>query len=318
MSHASLPLRTRLFGAILKTVTDEPASGTEMVELRGRRQRLLASRVGTRLTGDDDPRAEVTETEVELGGHTARLRIHRPAGVTGDLPVVLHFHGGGWCIGSPEQSRWLCSRVAAEVGAVVIAPTYRLAPEHPYPAAVEDAIATLDWIVDHAADFGGDATRVAVMGDSAGGNLAAVCAINARDAGSPALRAQVLIYPGVEAHEKYPSEVKHAEAPLLSSTLMRRFVGLYLSDHPDTEDWQASPIRADSLADLPPALILTAGHDPLSDHGTRYALALRDAGSRATLLDYPDTIHGFVSLPGVAPPARRALRDIVVYLSATL
>lgn len=318
MSPAPLPLRTRVFAAAMRVLAAEPSDASQMVALRAKRQRLLTTRAGAAVFGTDDRRVDVEESEVEIDGRTVRLRLHRPTGATGPLPVIVAFHGGGWCLGSPEQTRWLNSRIAAHVGAIVVAPTYRLAPEHPYPAAVDDAWATLRWVADQAAELGGDPARLSVMGDSAGGNLAAVCALLARDAGGPALRSQVLIYPAVEAHERWPSEDEHAEAPVLTSALMRRFIALYLGDDATTEDWQASPIRAGSLSGLPPALILTAGHDPLRDHGSKYAQALRSAGVRAVLVDYPDAIHGFASLPGVAPAAEAALRDMVMFLRTTV
>jgi acetyl esterase len=231
---------------------------------------------------------------------------------------VVNFHGGGWCLGSPEQSAWLASHVAELAGCVVVSPTYRLAPEHPYPAAVEDAWEVLQWVAGHAAELGGDPARLAVMGDSAGGNLAAVTALTARDAGGPTLRAQVLLYPAVEMYERYPSEEAHAHAPVLTSAGMRRYGHLYLGAAYGVEDWQASPLRAASHADLPPALVVTAFHDPLHDHGPRYAAALREAGTPVELRDYGPAIHGFLSLPGVVPVAREALGDIAAFLRERL
>jgi acetyl esterase len=156
------------------------------------------------------------------------------------------------------------------------------------------------------------------MGDSAGGNLAAVTALMARDAGGPALRAQVLVYPAVEMYERYPSEEANAHAPVLTSEQMHTFGHLYMGEAYGAEDWQASPIRAESHAGLPPALILTAFHDPLRDHGTKYAEVLRAAGSTAEVHDYGPGIHGFVSLPGVVPVARRAVADVVAFLKQHL
>jgi acetyl esterase len=310
-----LALRTRAFGVVLGLMVSEPATAEQMVGLRARRERLRRSAVGRFVFGGPSP--AVTTTDLEIGSG-ARLHLHRPAGATGPLPIVVNFHGGGWCLGTPEQSGWLASRVAERTGSLVVSPTYRLAPEHPYPAAVEDAWAALRWVAEHAAEIGGDPTRIAVMGDSAGGNLAAVTALMARDAGGPALRAQVLIYPAVEMYERYPSEEANAEAPVLTSKQMHTFAHLYMGGSYGVEDWQASPVRALSHADLPPALILTALHDPLRDHGSIYAETLRAAGSPAELRDYGPGIHGFVSLPGVVPVARQALADIVAFLDQRL
>ena len=308
--------RTRAFAAILKLLVSEPATADGMVELRERRERLRRTPVGQFVFGRPSP--AVTSTEV-VAGTGSRLLVHRPAGSgSAPLPVVVNFHGGGWCLGTPEQSGWLASRVAEQVGCVVVSPTYRLAPEHPYPAAVEDAWEVLQWVAEHAHELGADPARIAVMGDSAGGNLAAVTALMARDAGGPALRAQVLVYPAVEMYERYPSEEVNAHAPVLTSTGMRRFGHLYLGEAYGIEDWQASPLRAASHAGLAPALILTAFHDPLRDHGSRYETVLREAGTPVQLRDYGPGIHGFLSLPGVVPVARDALGDIARFLRERL
>lgn len=310
-----LPLRTRAFAALLKKVVKEPTTPDEMVALRAKREKLLATGVGRFIFGDDSGNVDIENLVVDIDGRPTRLRVHRPVSAVGTLPVVVNYHGGGWCLGSPEQSRWMTTRVAEQAGAIVVSPVYRLAPEHPFPAAVDDAWGALQWIARHASDIGGDPARMAVMGDSAGGNLAAVVALAARDAGGPGLRGQVLVYPAVEMYERWPSEDEHADAPVLTSSGMHRFTELYLAGDHGTEDWRASPIRAASHEDLPPALILTAGHDPLRDHGRKYREVLQAAGVRTELIDYPDTVHGFAALPGVAPPARAALGDIVEFLN---
>jgi acetyl esterase len=244
--------------------------------------------------------------------------VHRPAGAIGPLPCVLNFHGGGWVQGNPEQSAWLASRVAVRNRAVVISPAYRLAPEHVFPAAVDDCWDALGWVVEHADELDVDPRRIAVMGDSAGGNLAAVVALLARDAGGPELRGQVLIYPGTEMYDRWPSEDRNAEAPVLTSRNMRAFVRLYLGDQHGTEDFRASPVRAASHAGLPKTFILTAEADPLLDNGTHYRDALVTAGVPVRYAEYDGAIHGFLSLPGVVPVAWRALDDIVGFLREVL
>jgi len=318
MATAPLPWKTRVFDALLRRTMKEPTTGPEMVAVREKRQQLLSTRLGRWVFGDDAEGTRVHEITVPHADGSIRLRIHTPTSGAGHRPVVVNYHGGGWCLGSPEQARYVASHVAEQLGAIVVSPTYRLAPEDPYPAATDDAWTTLTWLHDHAAELGGDPSRLVVMGDSAGGNLAAVCALRSRDEGGPALAAQVLIYPGVEAYDRWPSEDAFAEAPVLTSVLMRRFIKLYLGDAYGDEAWQISPIRAASHADLPPALILTAGHDPLRDHGTKYAEALRAAGVPVELRDYPAAIHGFVSLPGIDPAARTAVTDIVDFLRPLL
>ena len=260
--------------------------------------------------GDVEPVHHVEDLTTEGG---VPLRVYRPD-LTGPLPTVIYFFGGGWTLGSIETADGISRKLANAVPCQVITVGYRLAPEHPFPAAVEDAWATVEWVAKHAADLGGDPSRIAVMGDSAGGNLAAVVSLMARDAGGPAIGAQVLIYPAVEMYEKFPSEAANANGPVLTSTQMSTFGHLYMGERYGDESWQASPLRAASHADLPPAHIITALHDPIRDHGTRYAEALRAAGTSVSLVDYDTAFHGFMSLPGVAPAAREALDGIVAFL----
>lgn len=317
----SMPWQTRLFAAVLGRLSapQEELDDVRMAAARARRSRQLAMRGAWVVFGRPAADVDVRELEVALpGGHVSRVLVHVPRTGTSPRPAVLNFHGGGWCQGEPRQSAWLASHVASRTGAVVVSPSYRLAPEHRYPAASDDAVALLAWLVgEGAAVLGVDAGRVAVMGDSAGGNLAAVCALHARDAGI-ALRGQVLVYPAVEIYDRYPSEDANAHAPVLTSRSMRTFSRTYLGEAYGVEDWQASPIRAASHEGLCPALVLTAGHDPLRDHGQKYREVLEAAGVKVQLVDYPEAIHGFMSLPGVVPASRDALDEVVAFLEVVL
>jgi acetyl esterase len=312
---STMALRTRIFVALLKLTETGIEEVVDLPAHRAKRARLQRSAIGGRIFGRIDPRATVEEITVGAG---LRALVHRPKDAIGPLPCVLNFHGGGWVQGNPEQSGWLASRVAARNRVVVISPAYRLAPEHPFPEGLDDARGALTCVVGHADELGITPERVAVMGDSAGGNLAAVVALLARDAGGPALRAQVLIYPSVEMYERWPSEDRHADGPLLTSANMRAFARLYLGDQHGTEDFRASPIRAPSHADLPKAFILTADADPLLDNGAHYRDALSEAGVPVRYVEYDGAIHGFLSLPGVVPVAKRALDDIVDFLREVL
>ncbi|MDQ4114489.1 MAG: alpha/beta hydrolase, partial [Actinomycetota bacterium] len=234
-----LPLRTRIFAFLQERLVKTPLNAEEMIALRAQREGLRTGPVTAFLFGRP---AEVEIKETYVDGR--RFAIYTPPGVGDAAPVVINFHGGGWCLGTPEQSAWVSSHVAAGTGSIVVAPSYRLAPEHPFPAAVEDAWATVEWAAKHAADLGGDPSRIAVMGDSAGGNLAAVVSLMARDAGGPAIGAQVLIYPAVEMYEKFPSEAANANGPVLTSTQMSTFGHLYMGERYGDESWQASPLRA--------------------------------------------------------------------------
>ena len=310
-----MALRTRIFAAILRRTATPVEEAKDFPKLRADRLALQATRIGGLVFGRADPAATVEEITVGSG---SRALVHRPRNAVGPLPCVVNFHGGGWVQGNPEQSAWLASRVAVRSRVVVISPSYRLAPEHPFPAGLDDARDALAWVVEHADELGIAPERIAVMGDSAGGNLAAVVALLARDAGGPALRAQVLIYPGVEMYDRWPSEDRNADAPVLTSANMRAFVRLYLGEQHGTEDFRASPVRAASHAGLPKTFILTAEADPLLDNGARYRDTLVADGVPVRYVEYDGAIHGFLSLPGVVPVAGRALDDVVDFLRDVL
>ncbi len=317
----ALPCRTRVFGVLERLSSTPIEEVDDFPERRAARLRLQRSLPGRLLFGTPDPAVRTTEHHVDVDGRPRRFLQHRLVGlpaVDGPPPVVLNLHGGGWVQGNPEQSAWFASRVAARTGAVVLSFDYRLAPEHPFPAAVDDAWAALRWIVENADALDVDPQRVAVMGDSAGGGLAATTALLDRDAPTPALKAEVLVYPGVEMYDRWPSEDEFADAPVLTSSNMRGFVRRYLGEHHGTLDWRASPIRAQSHAGLPSTLVLVAGHDPLADNGRRYAERLGEQGVHVVLQEFPDALHGFISLPGVSPAAEDAVRVTSTFLRDVL
>jgi acetyl esterase len=240
------------------------------------------------------------------------LRVYRPAGVPDStrLPAYVYFHGGGWVIGDVNTHDVLCRQLTAASGASVISVDYRLAPEHKFPAAADDAWAATKWVVAHADELGLDASRLAVGGDSAGGNLAAVVALMARDAGGPAIKLQVLIYPVTDMMRETRSYSDFAEGYMLTRDSMRWFFAQYLTSSDDVRDWRASPLRAPSLANLPPALIVTAGFDPLRDEGEIYAGRLRDAGNMVDYVCYGGMVHGFLGMGKLLDTAGRAIAHI--------
>ena len=248
------------------------------------------------------------------------LRVYRPAGVPASTPlaVLVFFHGGGWVIGDLETHDVLCRQLTAGSGVSVVSVDYRLAPEHKFPAAVDDAWAATRWVVAHAGELAVDASRLAVGGDSAGGNLAAVVALLARDKGAPAIAVQVLIYPVTDLVGETRSYRDFAEEYLLTREGMRWFIAHYLTAEAEAADWRASPLRAQSLAGLPPALIVTAGFDPLRDEGEAYAERLRDAGVRVDSVCYGGMIHGFVPMGRLLDTAGRAISLIAGSLSQAL
>ena len=224
-----------------------------------------------------------------------------------DLPVVVFYHGGGWCIGDLDTHDHVARAHAVGTEAIVVSVDYRLAPEHPYPQGVEDAWAALRWVGEHAAELGGDPARIAVAGDSAGGNLSAVVAQLARDNAGPSLVFQLLWYPVTSGDTSAPSFTENADAPLLNSEVTSAFLAWYVPDmdfsDPASLPTKLAPVNAASLGGLPPAYIGTAGHDPLRDDGARYAELLTAAGVPVTLSNEPTMIHGFVAFALASPAA---------------
>jgi acetyl esterase len=219
----------------------------------------------------------VEDDVVPRDGGAVPVRWYRPEGAA-PLPVVIYFHGGGWVVGNLDSHDTITAELAARTGALVVAVDYRLAPEHPYPAAFHDGRAVLHHVTDPGKVPGADPTRIVVAGDSAGGNLAAALSLWARDSGGPPLRGQALIYPVLDPDLTHPSCRTNANAPLLTTAGMRWFWQAYLGGALSTDDSYAAPARSRNLTDLPPAFITTADHDPLSDEGHVYARRLREAG----------------------------------------
>jgi len=248
------------------------------------------------------------------------LRVYRPAGATAGtpLPALVYFHGGGWVIGDLDTHDVQCRQLTAEAGITVVAVDYRLAPEHKFPAAVDDAWAATRWVAEHGSELGVDARRLAVAGDSAGGNLAAVVALLARDAGAPAIALQVLVYPVTDIGAETRSYRDFADGYLLTRESMRWFTNHYVKSPSEAQDWRVSPLRAASLAGLPPALVITAGFDPLRDEGAAYAARLVDAGGRVDYVSYGGMIHGFMPMGRLIDTGNRAISHVAASLRQEL
>lgn len=287
------------------------ASGRPPIETlspAGARQAFLASR--PILQPDPEPVAEIVALQAEGPAGPIPLRLYRGQGANKGKPqpALIYFHGGGWVIGDLESHDQLCRALANAVPSIVVSVDYRLAPEHKFPAAADDAIAATRWIAGNAQRLGMDAARLAVGGDSAGGNLATVVSIDARDRGGPKLAMQLLIYPSTDMRMGWPSLERHAEQLPLTRAGMKWFVDHYLRSPADKADWRASPLTAASLARLPPALVITASFDPLCDEGQAYAEALGKAGVAVTHEQFEGQIHGFVTMGRIIADAGRAVQ----------
>jgi len=234
----------------------------------------------------------------------------------GLAPCLVFFHGGGWVIGDLDTHDVVCRKLADEGRLVVLSVDYRRAPEHKFPAAVEDAVAATAWIAKHAGKLGIDAARLFVGGDSAGGNLAAVVALSARDGNGPVIAGQVLIYPATDFAMTHPSHREVETSILLTHSVIRWFRDHYLNSAADALDWRASPARAETLSRLPPAFVLTAGADPLRDEGEDYAKRLKEAGVAVTYRTFPGQFHGFFTMGKLLNQANVAASDIGAWLRA--
>jgi len=261
------------------------------------------------LQPEPPPVADVRDIAVSAPSGAIPLRLYRAAGSDKDakLPALIFFHGGGWVIGDLDTHDWACRRLANAAGCAVVAVDYRLGPEHKFPAAVEDALQATDWIAARSEALGLDAGRLAVGGDSAGGNLAAVVAIDARDRDGPRLRFQLLIYPATDMAFDMESHRVHTRDLPLTHTTAVWFRDHYLRSPEDWLDWRASPLRAGEFRNLPPAYILTAGFDPLASEGEAFAAKLRAAGVDVAHRHYDSLIHGFITMGRFIPAAGEAL-----------
>ncbi len=266
------------------------------------------------LWGEPEPVDRIEDRTLPGPQGPIRVRIYRPA--PGQLPVLVYFHGGGWVTGSLETHDGVCRALSNRAGCLLVAVDYRLAPEHKFPAAVEDAAAATTWVADHAAELGGDAARLAVGGDSAGGNLAAVVALRARERGGPRLAFQLLVYPVTDYEFNRPSYIENADRYYLTREGMRWYWNHYLPSHAAGTYPEASPLRAANLAGLPPALVITCEFDPLHDEGEAYAERLREAGVPVVLRRFDGMFHGFFRMRGVIDMAEEAIDEAADALRA--
>jgi acetyl esterase len=244
-------------------------------------------------------------------------RIYTPKSLrksNGLAPCLVFFHGGGWVIGDLDSHDVVCRKLAHEAEMLVVSVDYRLAPEHKFPSAADDAIAATKWVAANAKSLGIDTAQILVGGDSAGGNLAAVVALAARDGDGPKLAGQVLIYPATDFAMSHPSHSEPETSILLTHSVIKWFCNHYLNGAADIDHWKASPARAKTLAGLPPSYVLTAGADPLRDEGAEYAARLKRDGVPMTYRHFPGQFHGFFTMGKLLQQANVALSEIAGWL----
>ncbi|MFB9262541.1 alpha/beta hydrolase [Bradyrhizobium erythrophlei] len=273
-----------------------------------------------RLVSNPEPPALHSSKELSIPAPHGAIpaRIYTPKTLrksNGLAPCLVFYHGGGWVIGDLDTHEVVCQKLAHEGELIVISVDYRLAPEHRFPAAVDDAIIAAKWVAANAKELGIDASRLIVGGDSAGGNLAAVVALAARDGDGPKLAGQLLVYPATEFSRKHPSHREPETSILLTHSVIGWFGDHYLGGA-DSSDWRASPARAKSFAGLPPAYVLTAGADPLRDEGDEYAKFLKEAGVNVTYRHFPGQFHGFFTMGKLLNQANIAVSEISAWLKA--
>lgn len=301
---SGVPLRLRVADVVARRF-DEPVADLDAAGIARRRRLTRQSRLVRRLTGPVLPTVTIDDRTIPVrDGRAVGLRVYRPAAARAGrpLPIVVFFHGGGWVFGAPASYDPLCTFLCDGVEAIIASVDYRLAPEHPAPAGVDDGVDAVRWVAEHANSLGGDPYRIGVAGDSAGGNIAAVCTQLIRDDGGPRLAHQALVYPSVDSTCLTRSKIEHANGPILRRRDTDAYFALYLGAGParlDPADPRVSPLHGD-LTGLPPAIIQTAGLDPLRDEGAAYARALHQAGVEVVHTDYPRAAHGFASYPGLS------------------
>ncbi len=260
---------------------------------------------------------DVRNLEVAGGSGPVKARLYKPQGATGTGPGLVYFHGGGFVIGNLDTHDDFLRRLCKASGVRVLSVDYRLAPEHPFPAAHDDALAATRWAFDHAAEIGFDPARIAVGGDSAGGNLSACMALELRGDPARKLAFQLLLYPATAMNQDTPSRRALATGYVLTAEVMEWFGGHYgAGAHPDAK--RAEPVHAADLSGLPPALVVTAGFDPLKDEGKAYAEALNKAGGKAAHIEYPTFVHDFYTLSAICPGVVPAIEETAAALTAGL
>ncbi|BCW87851.1 Carboxylesterase NlhH [Alphaproteobacteria bacterium SO-S41] len=303
--------------AIMKQMAANPTPKLWEVSAPQARSMFLAMRDAFDAKGT--PIGKVDSVEIPGPGGPLAARIYTPVGLTGRVtPACVYYHGGGWVIGDLDTHDAICRMLANESGCRIVAVDYRLAPENKFPAAFEDAYAVLVWTEANAMDHSINPNRLAVAGDSAGGNLAAAVALHAKAKGTPKLAYQVLIYPVTQARAQTASMNDLATGYFLEKASMDWFCDQYLEPGADLDDPRLSPLAAKDVTGVAPAFVLTAGFDPLKDEGKQYAMKLKAAGVQVEFVEYDSMVHGFLAMGGLLPQAAQAAKEIGKALARAL
>ena len=312
-SHYRLDWKTRLLDKILRS--DKPLEEMNLDELKATSEAAVSPLIQRIFGGKEISVSKVVQQNINGRHGDIPIRLYYP-NEQQSLPLILFFHGGGWVYGNFDTHNRLCRRLAILTGAIVLPVCYQLAPFSKYPTAIEDCYDALLWAIENATGISADPQKIVVMGDSAGGNLAAAVCLMARDEGIREIARQVLLYPVLSGKLDCPSAKQNADAPVLTKQRMQCFIDYYARNEADISQPYFSPLLAEDLSNLPPALIITAQYDPLHDQARMYAERLQEAEGSAELLDYDHTIHGFISFPTFCKQALPALNEIVKYIKA--
>jgi len=294
----------------------KPADEMTPQEVEQLTQTSISPIVARVMLGRSLPLRKITDVVIPGRHGNIPLRLYFP--VRQSVGVIVFFHGGGWIGGNFQTHDALCRRLAHESGVLVIAVGYRLAPRYPFAVPLEDGYDTLVWVIQHTESLDVDANSLVVMGDSAGGNLAAALCLMARDASTPNIRGQILLYPITDGTLSQPSVERYADGSYLTKAQLERFVQDYARTPDDIHHPYFSPLLATNLNQLPPALIITGQYDPLHDEGQAYAQRLRETGNRVQATDYVGMIHGFLSFPGFCRGAKPAFAEITAFVASLL
>lgn len=309
-SQYKLGWKTHLLNKLLDSA--KPLEQMDLDELKTTSQQAISPFVQRIFNGRQIPVKEIVQQNIS-GRVDIPIKLYYPKQQKYSS-LILFFHGGGWVYGNFDTHDRLCRRVARDTGAIVLAVDYRLAPFYKYPTALEDCYDALLWAMKNIASSI-DSEKIIVMGDSAGGNLAAALCLMARDEGHQFISQQILLYPVVSGKLDLPSTEKNADAPVLTTPRMQYFVDCYARNQADVLQPYFSPLLAEDLSNLPPALIITCEYDPLHDQGVKYAQRLQEAGTVVKLIDYPQTIHGFISFAPFCREALPAFTEIAKFIN---